>query len=184
MADLKIGIIIGSTRPGRVGDQVGAWVKANAAAEGVEFELIDLRDYALPNLGEPAEHAAAWGAKVDELDGYLVITPEYNHTMPGSLKNALDHAGPQWNNKAAGVISYGSMGGVRAAEHVRQVFGELAIADVKKHVMFSLFTDFTDGAFSPAAELKVPELQEQVGQVVAWAGALQALRAQQVAVAA
>ncbi|MDI2098983.1 NADPH-dependent FMN reductase [Ruicaihuangia caeni] len=194
MADLKIGIIIGSTRPGRVGDQVGAWVKENAAAEGVEFELVDLHDYALPNLDEalPAgygqysnEHTKKWAAKVGEFDGYLIITPEYNHTMPGSLKNAFDFVGAEWNNKAAGVISYGSMGGVRAGEHVRQVLAELQIADVQKHVMFSIFTDFENfSTFKPANELKVPELQAQIAQVVAWAEALKSVREAQAAEAA
>lgn len=185
LSDLKIGIIIGSTRPGRVGPQVGAWVKEHAKASGVEFELIDLHDYALPNLDEalPAgygqynnEHTKKLAAKIGEFDGYLFVTPEYNHSLPGSLKNALDFVGAEWNNKAAGIVSYGSMGGVRAGEHLRQILGELQIADVRMHVMFSIFTDFENfNVFTPA-EMKAGELQTQVDQVVAWAEALRTLR--------
>ncbi|QEE60238.1 NAD(P)H-dependent oxidoreductase [Salinibacterium sp. dk2585] len=197
MSDLKIGIIVGSTRPGRLGRMVGDWVEANAAAEGVEFELVDLHDYKLPLLEEayPAgagnyqgDAANAWASKIGEFDGYLFVTGEYNHSIPGALKNALDYVAAEWNNKAAGIVSYGSMGGVRAGEHLRQVLGELQIADVRQHVMLSLFTDFSgmaEGApaFTPA-ENKAEELQTQVSQVVAWANALRAVRVAQETVAA
>jgi NAD(P)H-dependent FMN reductase len=189
MSDLKIGIIVGSTRPGRVGRFVGDWVKANARAEGVEFELVDLHDFKLPLMEEafPAgagnyqgAEANAWATKVGEFDGYLFVTGEYNHSIPGALKNALDYVSAEWNNKAAGIISYGSMGGVRAGEHLRQVLGELQVADVQKHVMFSLFTDFAgmmegNPSFTPA-DNKAAELQQQVDQVVAWAESLRTVR--------
>jgi len=185
MSDLKIGIIIGSTRPGRVGPQVGAWVAEHAKADGVTFELVDLHDYALPNLDEalPAgygqysnEHTKKLAAKIAEFDGYIFVTPEYNHSLPGSLKNALDFVGAEWNNKAAAIVSYGSMGGVRAGEHLRQILAELQVADVQKHVMFSIFTDFeTFSTFTPA-DMKVGELQAQIEQVVTWAGAMRSVR--------
>lgn len=189
MSDLKIGIIVGSTRPGRLGRMVGDWVEANAAAENVEFELVDLHDYKLPLLEEafPAgagnyqgDAANAWASKIAEFDGFLFVTGEYNHSIPGALKNALDYVNAEWNNKAAGIVSYGSMGGVRAGEHLRQVLGELQMADVRQHVMFSLFTDFSgmaEGAptFTPAAN-KPEELQTQISQVVAWANALRTVR--------
>lgn len=189
MSNLKIGIIIGSTRPGRVGPQVGEWVKANAKAEGVEFELVDLKDFALPVLDEavPAgygqyqnAHTQAWAARVGEFDGYIFVAAEYNHSITGALKNAIDFVGPEWNNKAAGIVSYGSIGGARAAEHLRGILGELQIADVRQQVMFSLFTDFTwneDGSatFTPA-DMKAGELEVQVGQVVAWTRALRSMR--------
>ncbi|MBF0672366.1 MAG: NAD(P)H-dependent oxidoreductase [Salinibacterium sp.] len=197
MSDLKIGIIVGSTRPGRLGRMVGDWVEANASAPGVEFELVDLHDYKLPLLEEafPAgagnyqgDAANAWASKVAEFDGYLFVTGEYNHSIPGALKNALDYVNAEWNNKAAGIVSYGSMGGVRAGEHLRQVLGELQVADVRQHVMFSLFTDFSgmaEGApaFTPA-ENKAEELQTQVSQVVAWANALRSVRVSQETIAA
>lgn len=192
VSDLKIGIIIGSTRPGRVGPQVGAWVAEHAKADGVEFELIDLHDYALPNLDEalPAgygqynnEHTKKLASKIGEFDGYIFVTPEYNHSLPGSLKNALDFVGAEWNNKAAAIVSYGSMGGVRAGEHLRQILAELQVADVQKHVMFSIFTDFENFSTFTPADMKVGELQAQVEQVVTWADAMRSVResAQQVA---
>jgi NAD(P)H-dependent FMN reductase len=189
VTDLKIGIIVGSTRPGRLGPLVGEWVQQNAKAQGVSFELVDLHDFNLPMLEEPFPAGAgnyqgaganAWAHKVDEFDGYIFLTAEYNHSIPAALKNALDYVNAEWNNKAAGIVSYGSMGGVRAGEHLRQVLGELQVADVRQHVMFSLFTDF-EGAmtgspvFTPA-EQKAGELQVLVDQVVAWADALRSVR--------
>jgi NAD(P)H-dependent FMN reductase len=189
VTDLKIGIIVGSTRPGRIGPLVGEWVQQNAKARGVSFELVDLHDFTLPMLEEPFPAGAgnyqgaganAWAHKVAEFDGFIFVTAEYNHSIPAALKNALDYVKDEWNNKAAGIVSYGSMGGVRAGEHLRQVFGELQVADVRQHVMFSLFTDF-EGAmtgspvFTPA-EQKARELQVQVDQVVAWAHALRSVR--------
>jgi NAD(P)H-dependent FMN reductase len=189
VTDLNIGIIVGSTRPGRVGHLVGDWVKENAAAQGVSFELVDLHDYKLPLLEEmfPAPagsyagaEANAWAHKIAEFDGFIFVVGEYNHSLPAAIKNALDYVKFEWANKSAGIVSYGSMGGARAAEHLRQVFGELQIADVRQQVMFSLFTDFAgfgtaDVAFTPA-EQKAGELDTLVEQVVSWAGALRSVR--------
>lgn len=193
VSELRIGIIVGSTRPGRKGLEVGEWVAANAKAAGVEFELVDLVDYALPLLDEPLpasmgqyqhEHSRKWAAKVDEFDGYIFVTAEYNHSLPGALKNALDFASLEWHNKAAGIVSYGSMGGVRANEHLRQVLAELEIADVRQNVMLSLFTDWENFTTFAPAQLHLAELAKQVDQVVAWAGALKPLREQNEAIAA
>ncbi|MCU1546889.1 MAG: NADPH-dependent oxidoreductase [Homoserinimonas sp.] len=197
MSDLKIGIIVGSTRPGRVGGQVGQWVKDNAKSEGVEFELVDLHDFSLPLLEEPfpagagnylGDAANAWASKVAEFDGYIFVTAEYNHSVPAALKNALDYVNAEWNNKAAAIVSYGSMGGVRAGEHLRQILGELQMADVRTHVMFSLFTDFAwdeNGAptFTPA-EVKTADLNGQLEQLTAWARAMQPLREDSESIAA
>lgn len=197
LSDLKIGIIVGSTRPGRIGAGVGDWVAANAAAQGVEFELVDLHDYKLPLMEEPFPAGAgnyqgaaanAWASKLAEFDGYIFVTGEYNHSIPGALKNAIDYVKGEWANKAAGIVSYGSMGGVRAGEHLRQIFGELQIADVRQHVMFSIFTDFTgfgtaECTFTPA-ENKAEELRAQIDQIVDWAGALKTLRVTDEAIAA
>jgi NAD(P)H-dependent FMN reductase len=173
LSNLNIGIIVGSTREGRVGRQVGDWVLANAKGEGASFELVDLVDY--PALG------AEYQAKMDSFDGFLFITPEYNHSLPGGLKNSFDFIAPTaYNNKAAGVISYGSMGGVRAAEHLRQILGELQVADIRTAVMFSIFTDFegmftADVKFAPA-EVKAGELQGQIDQLLPWAAAFRSVR--------
>ncbi|GAA3730843.1 NAD(P)H-dependent oxidoreductase [Leifsonia bigeumensis] len=193
MSNLRIGIIVGSVRPGRKGLTVGEWVKANAKADGVEFELVDLADFALPNLDEalPASmgqyqnaHTKAWGRKIDEFDGYIFVTPEYNHSLPGSLKNALDFLSAEWHNKAAAIVSYGSMGGVRANEHLRQILAELEIADVRQNVMLSIFTDWKNFSEFTPADMHLAELQKQVDQLTAWAGALKPLRAEDEALAA
>ncbi|MGO3146388.1 MAG: NADPH-dependent FMN reductase [Leucobacter sp.] len=189
MSDLKIGIIVGSTRPGRVGPLVGHWVHANAQAKGVEFELVDLHDYKLPLLEEAGpmgagnyagDAANAWASKIAEFDGFIVVTGEYNHSVPAALKNALDYVKGEWANKAVGIVSYGSIGGVRAGEHLRQIFGELSMADVHQHVMLSIFTDFenfgsAEVAFMPA-EQKAGELQTQINEIAAWGGALRTVR--------
>ena len=190
MSHLKIGIIVGSTRPGRLGIQVGNWVKQHAKADGAEFELVDLVDFALPVLDEAIpsgaenDHTKKWAAKVREFDAYLFITPEYNHSLPGGLKNALDYVSSEWHDKAAGIISYGSMGGVRAGEHLRQILAELKIADVRQHVMFSIFTDFENFTTFVPADMKQGELQTQIDQVVTWGRALRAVREDREAIAA
>ncbi len=85
---------------------------------------------------------AAWSEKLSRLDGFIFIVQEYNHSITGALKNALDSARDEWNNKAAGIVSYGSTGGARAAEHLRGILGELLVADVRVHPTLSLYTDF------------------------------------------
>jgi NAD(P)H-dependent FMN reductase len=191
---IKIAIIIGSTRPGRNGDAVARWVHEIASNRtDAEFELVDLADFTLANLDEamPAslgmyagDHTKAWAAKVDEFDGYVFVTPEYNHSIPGALKNALDYVYSEWNNKAAGIVSYGGSNGTRAAEHLRLILGELQIADVRSQLGLSLMTDFENySVFTPQpgrAEQLVPLLD----QTVAWAGALRALRVDSLAEAA
>lgn len=177
MSDLRIGIILGSTRPERIGEQVAHWVLNNASAPNTTFELVDVADYNLPNLGQPTDDVEKWAEKISSFDGFIFVTAEYNHSIPGALKNAIDHLRDPWANKAAALVSYGSMGGVRAAEHLRQVLGELQMADVRMHLMFSLFTDWTDGSFTPNPALKLPELNEQLAQLTSWAGALKTVRA-------
>ena len=143
---LKIGIIIGSTRPGRNAEQVAKWYYEVAKERtDAEFELIDIADYNLPLLDEvlPAgyhqyenEHTKKWAAKIAEFDGFVMVTPEYNHSTSAALKNAIDYLGLEWNNKSVGFVSYGSAMGVRAVEHLRQIVGELQMADVREQVMF------------------------------------------------
>lgn len=186
MSAVRIGIIIGSTRPGRVGEQVARWVLEQAQQRtDAEFELVDLVDFALPHLDEalPAAmgqyaqaHTKAWAEKVDSFDGYIFVTPEYNHSTSGALKNAIDFVYAEWNNKAAGFVSYGAVGGARAVEHLRLVMGNLMVADVTNQVMLSLFTDFESmSVFRPDLRHEA-ELHAMLDQVIAWAGALKTLR--------
>ena len=110
---------------GRVSPQVGEWVKGIADKRGdANYEIVDIADFNLPFLGttdgtEPG--IVAWNEKLASLDGFIFIVQEYNHSITGALKNALDFAREPWNNKAAGIVSYGSVGGARAAEHLRGI---------------------------------------------------------------
>ncbi|MNI53265.1 NADPH-dependent FMN reductase [compost metagenome] len=179
MSKLNIGIILGSTRQGRVSPQVGEWVKGIAEARGdANYEIVDIADFKLPLLGESDDYgpAGAWAAKLATLDGFVFIVQEYNHSITGALKNALDSAREEWNNKAAGIVSYGSAGGARAAEHLRGILGELLVADVRVHPLLSLFTDFENGTVFKPADLHIANVNAMLDQVLAWSGALKTLR--------
>ncbi len=177
---LNIGIILGSTRQGRVSPQVGEWVKEIAdKREDANYEIVDIADFQLPFLGttdgtEPG--IAAWNEKLASLDGFVFIVQEYNHSITGALKNALDFAREAWNNKAAGIVSYGSTGGARAAEHLRGICGELKIADVRTHPTLSLFTDFENGTDFKPQDLHLDNVNTMLEEVVAWSGALKNVR--------
>jgi len=177
---LKIGIILGSTRQGRVSPQVGEWVKGIAdKRQDADYEIVDIADFKLPFLGEGtgAEPGLqAWNEKLAILDGFVFIVQEYNHSITGALKNALDSAREAWNDKAAGIVSYGSTGGARAAEHLRGILGELKVADVRTHPTFSLFTDFENGSVFKPAELHLTNVNAMLDEVVSWSGALKTVR--------
>lgn len=183
---IKIGIIIGSTRPGRVGESVSRWVLQVAQErKDAEFELVDIQDFNLPLLDEPLPasmeqyskpHTKIWSAKIDSFDGYVFVTPEYNHATSGALKNAIDFLYREWNNKAAGFVGYGGLGGTRAVENLRAIVSELEIAHVRSQVALSLKTDFEDfSVFKPAAH-QVKSVNKMLDQTIAWSGALKNLR--------
>ena len=180
MTNLNIGIIIGSTREGRVSPQVANWVKEIADKRGdANYTIIDLADYKLPLLGEPggdASGAAAWSQAVGQQDGFVFIAQEYNHSITGALKNALDYLRAEWNNKAAGIVSYGSVGGARAAEHLRGILGELLVADVRVHPALSLFTDFENGTIFKPAAVQTDSVNQMLDQVIPWSKALKTIR--------
>ncbi|MEU7859623.1 NAD(P)H-dependent oxidoreductase [Nonomuraea sp. NPDC049141] len=188
----KIAIIVGSTRPGRRGRAVAEWVAGVAAQEHptVDFELLDLVDVGLPLLDEeqPAlfgqygnEHTVRWAKTIGRFDGFIFVTPEYNHSVPGALKNALDFVYAEWNNKAAGFVSYGLHGGTRAVEHLRLILAELKVATVRTQVALSLFHDFTiptpaePGTFTPGPH-QDKTLSTLLDEVVIWSSALRPLR--------
>src|SRR5579863_4230713 len=183
----RIGIILGSTRPNRNGEQVARWVYDIASRRSdAEFELVDLRDYPLPHLDEPlppsmgqyqGEHTKAWADKIASFDGFVIVTPEYNHSTSGVLKNAIDYLYAEWNNKAAGFVSYGAAGGTRAVEHLRLVCAELQVATVRSQVAFSLFTDFVNFSEFKPADLHLQRLSDTLGQTIAWSEALATVRA-------
>jgi NAD(P)H-dependent FMN reductase len=184
----RIGIILGSTRPNRNGEQVAKWVYDIASRRSdAEFELVDLRDYPLPHLDEPLppsmgkyqnEHTKAWADKIASFDGFIMVTPEYNHSTSGVLKNAIDYLYAEWNNKAVGFVSYGGVGGARAAEHLRLVAGELQMADVRQQVALSLITEFENFSVFKPGDFNVAALDKCLDEVVAWSTALAPLRQQ------
>lgn len=184
----KIAIIIGSTRPGRNAEAVGRWVHSIASQRhDATFEIVDLADFHLPLLDEPKPaahgpqhyqhpHTQAWSAAIDAFDGYIFVTPEYNHSTTGALKNAIDFLYTEWHDKAAGFVSYGLQGGTRAAEHLRLIAGELKLADVRAQVALSLFTDFENGTqLTPAAHQETT-LHTLIEELTAWSNALKPLR--------
>lgn len=177
---VKIGIILGSTREGRNSPQVGEWVKSLAETRrDASFEMVDIVDYDLPFFGTVAmddERIIKWNQTLGTYDGFIFIVQEYNHSITGALKNALDLAREPWNNKAAGIVSYGSVGGARAAEHLRGILGELAIADVRTHPALSVFTDFADRFTFKPAELHLPVVETMINEVISWSGALKTVR--------
>jgi NAD(P)H-dependent FMN reductase len=182
----KIAVIIGSTRPGRNGEAVARWVHEIAKKRrDSEFELVDIADFNLPLLDEPVPpsmgqyskpHTQTWSAKIAAFDGFVFVTPEYNHATSGALKNAIDYLYNEWTNKAAGFVGYGSLGGSRAVENLRLIMAELQIADVRAQVALSLFTDFENfSVFKPASHHEAA-VNTMLDQVIAWADALRPLR--------
>jgi NAD(P)H-dependent FMN reductase len=183
---LKIAIVLGSTRPGRNGEAVSQWVYEIAKKHGnADFELVDIQDFNLPLLDEPIppsmgqynkEHTKTWSAKIDSFDAYVFVTAEYNHGIPGALKNAIDFLYKEWNNKVAGFVGYGSAGGVRAVEQLRLVMAELQIATVRAQVQLSLFTDFENFTKFKPAPYNEKSVNTMLDQVITWGGALKTLR--------
>jgi NAD(P)H-dependent FMN reductase len=187
MPEPKIAVILGSTRPGRNGKAVADWVVEKAALRtAAQYELIDLADHPLPHIDEAAppsigqyagEHTKAWAATIGAFDGFVFVTPEYNHSIPAVLKNAIDFLYGEWNDKAAGLVSYSAQaGGVRAAEHLRSVLGELKVATVRSQVALTLGDDFRDyTTFEPRPHQR-QALTDLLDDLVAWGGALRQLR--------
>jgi NAD(P)H-dependent FMN reductase len=183
---LRIAIILGSTRPGRRGDQLAHWVLDRADAHGgAEYVLVDLADHELGNLDEPGNpvqqaythpHTHEWSRLIDGFDGFVFVVPEYNHSFPGALKNALDYVYREWNDKAAGIVSYGGWAaGVRAAEALRLVLAELQVATVRSQPAVAAVAAFHTGTFVPTDGLEVP-VGLMLDQLLAWSGALQTVR--------
>jgi NAD(P)H-dependent FMN reductase len=183
---IRIAILTGSTRPGRVNEAVARWVYDIAKQRtDAEFELVDIAEYNLPLLDEPMPpsqgqysqpHTKRWADKIASFDAFVFVAPEYNHGISGALKNAIDFLYREWNNKVAGFVSYGSVGGARAVEQLRLVMAELMVADVRAQVMLSLFTDFENfTTFKPD-----PRHEKEVGtmldQVISWGTALKSVR--------
>ena len=183
----SIAIIVGSTRPNRKARKVADWVLDRARSrDDATFEVVDLADHDLPHLDEPApaamgpdythDHTRVWAERIAGFDGFVFVVPEYNHSMPGVLKNALDFLYVEWHDKAAGCVSYGIDGGTRAVEHLRLVLGELHVAPVQAQVALSPFDDFDDEGAPTPRDHQLDRLDVMLTQVISWADALAPVR--------
>jgi NAD(P)H-dependent FMN reductase len=194
MAQLpNIAIIIGSTRDSRFADKPAAWMLKQAQVRGdMTVELVDLRDFDLPLFNEmggnkfvPTQDPAAlaWQAKIAEFDGYIFVTAEYNHSVTGALKNALDQAYVEWNRKPMGAIGCGGLGAARAVEHLRNIAVELEMVPVRGAVHIA-GGDFMSvhplGANGPIEDIEDHLLggaKELLNDIVWWANATKAAKA-------
>jgi NAD(P)H-dependent FMN reductase len=192
---MKLHIVIGSTRPDRAADPVHRWVEARARVHGAfDVEVIDLRDWPLPmftetihTVGDPADPTysdpivKAWNAKVREADAHLFITPEYNHSIPGVLKNAIDNVFLSFGlrNKPATAVGYsgGVVGGARAVEHLAQILVEAECVPLRNAVLVGEVGSAFDGAGEPTRPISDITLQICLDDLAWWAEALAAARA-------
>ncbi len=194
MADKpKIALIIGSTRATRFADKPGQWMLAQAQArDDMTVELVDLRDYDLPLFNEPASNlwmpssdpkAIAWQQKLAEFDGYIFVVAEYNRSVTGSMKNALDQAYKEWVRKPFTAIAYGSVGGARAMEHLRLIGVELQMVPTRNAVHIGggdFFKVHPMGSNAPISEIEaniLPAAQASLDDLVWWAKATMAAKA-------
>lgn len=189
---MKILVIIGSTRQNRFSEKPAKWIFEEAKArKDFEVELIDLRDYPLPFFDEPVSPSMAkepypnknvqkLSKKISEADGFIVVTPEYNHGYPAVLKNMFDYIYHDWNRKAIGFVSYGTVGGARSVEQLRQVAVELQMAPIRQsvHIPPQLFFDIIMGKNhepNPFEHLK-PQADSFFEQLIWWTNALKDAR--------
>ena len=158
----KIGIILGSIREGRSGEAIANWVKeiADKRESGVEYELLDLKSFNVPLLESATvpgmangqydnANVQAWADAITSCDGFIFVTPEYNHSVPGPFKNAFDSIA-EWQGKTVAFIGYGFSGGVRAVEAWRLAVANFSMHQIRAQVEVNLITDMTDGEFTPA----------------------------------
>ena len=197
----KIALIIGSTRATRFADIPAQWMLAQAQARSdMSVELVDLRDFDLPLFNEMATNAwvpsqdpkaVAWQKKMGEFDGYIFVVAEYNRSVTGSLKNALDQAYVEWGHKPMAAIAYGAVGGTRALEHLRMIAVELQMVPVRNAVHVGMGDFFKVhpgmGGSGKMADIEaniLPAAKATLDDLVWWANATMAARAAPAAIAA
>lgn len=188
----KIALIIGSTRETRFADKPAAWMLKQAQArDDMDVELVDLRDFDLPLFDEPAtnlwmpssdERAIKWQNKIGEFDGYIFVVAEYNRSITGALKNALDQAYLEWNRKPMAAIAYGSVGGTRALEHLRMISVELQMVPVRNAVhiggsdFFAVHPLGSNNEIDTIADHLSASVTATLDDIVWWANATKAAR--------
>ncbi len=190
MSEVRIGLVLASTRQGRRGERFFNWIHDIARERaGVAIEPLDLRDYPLPGYEHEKMPAMLekdyadpimrkWAEHIHALDGYIVVTPEYNHGYPGQLKNALDHVHTGWWYKPIGFVSYGGVaGGSRAVEQLRAVAIELRMVPVRGEVNFSLIGLQANEAGQPTDPAYAKRAGAMLDQLLWWARAAKQARA-------
>lgn len=181
---LKIGIIVASVRDNADGTAVGEWMYQFATSrkdENVQYEVVSLMDYDLPMITTMAQTATGpiidlWKSKMAEFDGYIFVTPEYNRSLPGAFKNALDYLTVEVNNKAVGYVAYGGLGGLAAIVSLRTIAAEQAMADVKTMVTFSIMSDFENFSVFKPADYHQANANGLLNEVISWSTALKTVR--------
>lgn len=190
---LKLNIVVGSTRPGRVGPVVAQWLDEFAREHGkFDVELVDLADFDLPLLNEPAhprtqqytqDATKRWSQSVASADAFVFLTPEYNYFPPAALVNAVQVVAKEWHYKPAAVVSYGGIsGGLRAAQVLRQLLANVNVYPLTQPVPVPMFTEFIgeDGEFRPN-EIIATGVRQMLDEIYAVAGSMTALRPAQAA---
>lgn len=200
-AAIRTAIVVGSTRPGRRGSAVARWAEQVAArhpavAEGrATVEIVDVAEFGLPLLDEPVpamfgdyrhRHTRRWAETIGPFDAFVFVTPEYNHSLPAALKNAIDYLYAEWEGKPAGLIGYGIHGATRAIDHLRLVLAEVRAVVVPTQTALAIFTEFDFTGFDPAdptaAGILRPGADQETtltamfDELVAWGHAARSLR--------
>lgn len=190
---LNIKIILASVREGRFGDKPAAWIFELAKQNPeLNVELLDLKDYAMPFFNDPVSpsmlkvpythpEVVRWTAKIAEADAFIIVTPEYNHGYPASLKNALDWVYREWNQKPVAFVAYGGVGGARSIEQLREVSVELQMAPIRNSVNITfdyVMRTFSEPTISPSELLKPLDEKANalIEQLIWWASALKVAR--------
>lgn len=193
MSTPRIAIVIGSTRDARFADKPAQWllVKAKELRSDLDFELVDLRDFDLPLFNEAASNAwvpsedpaaQAWQKKIGEFDGYIFVVAEYNHSITGALKNALDQAYVEWARKPVSALGYGGVGAARAVEHLRQIAVELQMVPTRNAVhigggdFMAVHPMGANGEISEIEGHLMPSLEATLEDIAWWAKATMAAR--------
>lgn len=188
---LKIKVILGSVRPNRFGVQPANWIveQGKQFANEASFELVDLKEINLPFLDEPAppssveeyahSHTKEWADVIADADGFIFVTSEYNHSIPASLKNAIDFLYKEWNYKPAALVSYGAdAGGARAIEHLRGVLSWQKVFHISEHMILpEYYLNLDEQGNYKFTEQQEKKAHAMLKQLVFWTGEFKASRA-------
>lgn len=181
---LRVAVVIGSTREGRVGGAVGEWVADHAARNpSLDVQILDLADYAFPTCypDHPTPDICRFVAEIDHADAFVIVTPEYNRSFPAALKQAIDYAYDEWHAKPVGFVSYGTRSdGIYAIEHLRTVFTELHTVTLRNRVSFDLLAGGVDEHGRPCdSDQHLRAVTTMLDQLTWWGTALRTARAAQ-----